>query len=370
MENRFAFVARELGQLFAERARAHDREGSFVADNFADLKAAKMFSALVPKDLGGGGANYGEICDVIRLLGQQCGSTALAFSMHTHLVAANVFKHHKGQTPPILSKVAANELVLISTGAGDWVSSNGSARRVQGGFRVSGRKIFCSGSPAGDVFVTSIRFEEEGQPARVLHLPVPAKAEGVRILDDWDTLGMRGTGSQSVVFDEVFVPAEAVALERKAEGWHPVWNVVATVAPPVYMSAYLGIAEGAAERALERARLAPQRTSASLVGELNNALTQAQLAFADMVRLIDDFRFEPSNALSSAQLTRKTLVAKASKRTVELSCELAGGQSFFRSSDLERATRDIQAAHFHPLPERRQHVFSGLVALGQDPSAA
>ena len=191
----------------------------------------------------------------------------------------------------------------------------------------------------------------------------------MQLLDDWNTLGMRGTGSQSVVFENVFIPEAAVALDREP-GWHPIWNVVVGVAPPIYMAAYLGIAESTADRALARARSQAERTSPALVGELINARTEAQLAFEDMVNRVGNLNFTPSEANSSAQLVRKTLVAKAAKRTVELSCELEGGAAFFRTSELERAFRDIQAAHFHPLPERRQHVFSGLVELGLDPASA
>jgi len=71
-------VARELGERFAARASAHDGDDSFVADNYADLKAHRLFSAGVPADLGGGGASHAELCGILRTLGRSCGSTALA----------------------------------------------------------------------------------------------------------------------------------------------------------------------------------------------------------------------------------------------------------------------------------------------------
>src|SRR5215471_20100535 len=83
-------VARELGERFAARAARHDSDDSFVAENYADLKSHHLFSAGVPADLGGGGASHAELCAVLRTLGRSCGSTALALSMHTHLVAAAV----------------------------------------------------------------------------------------------------------------------------------------------------------------------------------------------------------------------------------------------------------------------------------------
>ena len=80
-------VARQLGPTFAARAAAHDANDSFVADNYAVLKQYKVFSAGVPVELGGGGASHAELCALLRELAHACGSTALALSMHTHLLA-------------------------------------------------------------------------------------------------------------------------------------------------------------------------------------------------------------------------------------------------------------------------------------------
>jgi alkylation response protein AidB-like acyl-CoA dehydrogenase len=364
-------LVRELGGRFAERARANDADDRFVAENYAELKANKLFSLAVPTSLGGGGASHSDLCAVIRELAQHCASTALAYSMHSHLVAANVFRHAHGETPPILAKLAEKELVLVSTGASDWINSNGSARKVEGGYRVSARKIFASGAPRADMLITSIASADEPEGPSVLHFPLPLSSEGVRITDDWHTLGMRGTGSHTVVLEDVFVPQASIALKRPAGRWHPLWNIVIGVAAPVYMAPYLGLAERAAALALEHVKQRkPQAGTVSLVGELQTTLAQAQLAWEDMVRLTNDYQFTPSLTHVNAQLMRKSILTNAAKRTVELACELSGGSSFYRTSELERAFRDIQASHFHPLPQRRQLEFSGLVALGQDPSHA
>src|SRR6187551_3945852 len=110
--NRFLDIVAKLGPRFAARAAAADLEGRFVSDNYAELKEARLMSALVPSDLGGGGATHAEICHVLRELAHHCGSTALALSMHTHLVAANVWRHLHGQpAEKLLRKLAASELV-------------------------------------------------------------------------------------------------------------------------------------------------------------------------------------------------------------------------------------------------------------------
>jgi alkylation response protein AidB-like acyl-CoA dehydrogenase len=200
----------------------------------------------VPGELGGGGATHTELCELVRELAHHCPSTALVLSMHTHLVAAAVWRwRHQGAGEAMLRRVATEELGLVSTGATDWVDSNGTMKQVDGGYLVSARKVFGSGCAAADLMITSARFDDPDEGPLVLHFPVPFAAEGVRLTDDWDAHGMRGTGSHTVVLDEVFVPDAAISLRRPRGVWPPVLNVVVTVAMPIIMSVYLGVAETA-----------------------------------------------------------------------------------------------------------------------------
>src|SRR5688500_1300271 len=154
-------VVRELGAGFSGRAAAHDAEDRFVAENYVELKAARVFSAGVPAELGGGGASHPELCAMLRELAHACSSTALALSMHTHLLATTVWRWKQGQPAEgLLRRVAAEQLVLVSTGASDWLESSGTAAKAEGGFRVMGRKIFGSGSPAGNILVTSAVYDD------------------------------------------------------------------------------------------------------------------------------------------------------------------------------------------------------------------
>lgn len=360
--------ARELGGVFSERAARYDRDDVFAVDNYAALRESGYFAMAVPSELGGGGASYEEVCQVLFEFGRCCASTALALSMHTHLVAANVWKyrHDKPDAEPLLRKVAQQQLVLVSTGATDWIDSNGSARRVEGGYRVTARKAFASGCPGADVLVTSIACQDEAEGPKVLHFSLPIKAPGVRLEDDWHTLGMRATGSHTVVLEDAFVPDAAVGLVRPRGQWHAVWNVVLGVAPAIYVSPYVGLAQAAVEHAMERAKAREVPGLASAVGELENARTAALLAWRDMLRVCGEYDFEPSLDLVSAQLVRKTLAVEAARRAVELAVEVAGSIGFFQISPIERAWRDVQASQFHPLPRRRQIEFTGRVLLGRD----
>jgi alkylation response protein AidB-like acyl-CoA dehydrogenase len=367
--SRFLDAVRKLGPRFAERAAVADVEGRFVRDNYSDLKEARVMSAAVPSELGGGGATHAELCQLLRELAHHCGSTALALSMHSHLVAAAIWRHRHGQpAEALLRKIAASELVLVSTGAGDWVESVGRAERAPGGYKVTATKRFCSGSPVGDLMITSAPYDDPERGAEVLVFPVPLKAPGVTVGNDWDTLGMRGTGSHSIELADVFVPDEAISLRRPRGQWHPSWNVVITVAAPIYMAPYLGIAERAAALARETAaRRPPESLLIQSLGELENVLTTAQMAFREMVEITNGYDFEPRVDLANRMLIRKTIAANAAIATVNKAVEVVGGTALFRTVGLERLWRDVQGAPFHPLPEKKQLSFTGRVALGLSP---
>jgi acyl-CoA dehydrogenase len=362
-------VARELGPAFAARAAAHDADDSFVAENYRDLAARRVFSAGVPIELGGGGASHAELCDMIRELGRGCGSTALALSMHTHVVAAMVWNYRRGQpVEGVLRRIAAEQLVLVSTGASDWLMSSGTAERVEGGYRVSGRKIFGSGSPAGNLLITTAPVDDPVDGPMVLHFPVWMNDPGVTVLDNWRALGMRGSGSNDVLLEGVFVPESAVSLRRARGKWHPLYSAVLTIAAPIYLSAYVGVAEAARDLALQQ--LQRKRADADVwypVGELENALTTGQMAVRELIELCANYAFTPDIPTANAAVIRKTIAAQALLAAVEKALEVVGGGGLFRTMGLERLLREIHGVQFHPLQAKRQHRFSGRVALGLDP---
>jgi len=362
----FLQLAHQLGRHFAARAAGYDQSDSFVAENYEELKEHHIFSALVPTDLGGLGVSHSGLCDFLRIISQYCGSTGLALSMHSHLMSANVWKYQQqGVGEAMLRKVADEQLVLVSTGARDWLESNGTMEKVEGGFLVSALKAFASQSVVGDILVTSAPYDDPEDGPQVLHFPVPFSAEGVEVLDDWHVMGMRGTGSCTVKLDKVFVPDAAIALRRPQGEYHQVWNVVLTVAMPLIMAVYVGIAEKAAAIAVGKAKKAQGEKGhlPYLIGEINNQLCTAQVVWRDMVRIANDLDFQPAHQMGNDILTRKTIVANAAIQTVTKAMEITGGQSFARKLGLERLFRDVQAANFHPLAEKLQQGFTGSFIL-------
>jgi len=263
--------------------------------------------------------------------------------------------------------VAAEELILVSSGGSDWIDGSGTAQKVEGGFKVTARKVFGSGSPGGRLLMTMAVYDDPAAGKTVLHLPIPLDAPGVEIQETWRTLGMRGTGSHDITITEVFVPDAAIAVRRPAGKWHRFWDVISPLVWPLVYSAYAGVADAARALALaEAARRREDRITQSLVGEMETELATADAALAAMIANGNDYDYEPRSDRSSRTYMWKTVTARALIRTVEKAMEVTGGASFFRSKGLERLFRDIQAARFHPFQEGRQYQFSGRIALGLD----
>jgi alkylation response protein AidB-like acyl-CoA dehydrogenase len=355
-----------LGPDFERRAAEHDRDDTFVSENYSELKAARFLAAAIPPELGGGGVTHGEMCDLLRTMGQYCASTALALSMHQHLLAATIWRHRHGQGgAEMLKNVAANQPVLVSTGANDWLESGGEMVRTEGGYRVTATKHFASQSAAGDLLVTSAVLNDPEAGSQVLHFAVPFRSPGVELLEDWRALGMRGTGSHSVRLQDAFVPESAITLRRPQGEFHPVWNVILTVAMPLIMSVYVGIAQKAARLAIAsvKGKSGFEPYLPSLVGAMHNELTSAEVHLGDMVRIANNYDFAPVEKNGQDILSRKTNVANACIGVVTRAMDIVGGRGFYREFGLERLFRDVQAARHHPLQEKEQHRFTGEYLL-------
>jgi alkylation response protein AidB-like acyl-CoA dehydrogenase len=360
-------VAQELAPAFAARAAGHDADDTFVSDNFADLRRRRVFSAAVPAELGGGGASHPEMCEVLRALGRACSSTALALSMHVHQVLIPVWRwrHERAAVEGLLRRVAAEELILATSGGSDWLAGSGRAEKVEGGYRVTARKIFSSGSPAADLFSTMAVHDDPVDGPTVIHFVIPFDAPGVKVHDNWRTLGMRATGSHDVTLDNVFVPEAATGIRRPSGRWSHAWHIVAAVALPIIYSVYVGVAEAARDIAVrEASRRRDDHAVQEIVGAMDTELGAARLAWRSMVDAANRDRVGPD--ITNEVMIGRALVGGAAQRTAELAMEAAGGAAFFRSAGLERLFRDVQGARYHALRGAAQRRYAGRLALGLD----
>lgn len=158
--------------------------------------------------------------------------------------ATNIVTHMAGKPDEaLLRKVADAETLLISTGAEDWLTSNGEAVKVNGGMKSLQPSIFQAGSPAGEILVRSAIKHPDAGDGEVIHFAVPMSADGITLANNWRAMGMRASGSQSIMLDRVFVSEDAITLRRPSGSFHPLYFVVLGAGLPLIMSVDVGIAK-------------------------------------------------------------------------------------------------------------------------------
>ncbi|MCO4756242.1 MAG: acyl-CoA/acyl-ACP dehydrogenase [Bacteriovoracaceae bacterium] len=360
-------ILNEVGPLFEKNAPTLDKENTFAEENFKTLKEKGAYKALIPKELGGGGVSYSDLCYFLKDLAKFCPSTALTLSMHQHLIAVLTFKYLNGDegAKNTLTMVAEKDLVLLSTGGGDFLSSNGSATKVDGGFKINCRKSFCSGSPIANVAVMSCAYDD-GQNEHVLHFSAPMNSDGIEIVNDWDAMGMKGTGSNSVDFKDVFIPDEKIALKRARGEWHPVWDVVSTLAFPIFIAPYAGVAEAINEKTIELIAGRESKTThtAASLGEMNNHYKITQMALENLIENAKNLDIKPDSKSASRALQSKSLITKYGRECAQSAMEALGGYSYYKKVGIERLYRDLLAGEFHPMQAGKQKELLGKFLMG------
>lgn len=356
-----------FGPVLAEHARRHDEEGSWVQPAFDHLRDNGYLTLAVPSELGGMGATIRQIAMVQRELAHHCGSTALASAMHQHVTAFTAWRLRRGLpgAEATLRRIVDEGIVLVSTGGADFTHPRGEAVRVDGGYRVSGRKAFASQSPAGDVMSTMFAFDDPERGRRVLNMAVPFADAGVTVCDNWDTMGMRGTASNDVIVDDVFVPDARVLADRPHGVVDPPLQVIASIAFPIIGAVYLGIAESAAAAAITAA--AGRRTDPLVqrqVGVMTTRLRVAAWALDGALAAVGDDP-APSMETVAAVMAAKREIGAAGIEVCDLAMEIAGGAAYFKGSVIERAYRDVRGLKLHPFKPEEILLHAGRLALGQ-----
>jgi alkylation response protein AidB-like acyl-CoA dehydrogenase len=369
---RYVPWARELGQLCAQYSIGHDRDGTFVAEAFGHLKSSGYLSLPVPRELGGSGATVAQVTMAQAELGRHCSATALASSMHLHTVATQAHRWRKGHAAvePLLRQVASDGIVVVSTGGTDGPRPTGTARRVDGGWRVSGRKTLASQAPAGDILATWFPVDEADGRV-VLGMAIPLGATGVNVLDTWDALGMRGTGSHDIVLEDVFVADAQVTAKRAYNELDPALRLMYVNAMTIVAGAYWGIAQQAADLAvLAKASMARPIDAAAchIAGAMRAKCATIRWA---MRGLLNDLGDGPDGSIDElvAVMTAKRIVATDGLEVADLAMELVGGASFLKSQPLEQCWRDLRAAKFHPWTPETTLQQIGRISLGLAPEA-
>ena len=351
---------RALGPVMAQRAVVYDRDATFPFENFADFRDAGLLGVCVPTRYGGLGASYADYVRVSEEVGRYCGATALTFNMHnaTMLWCGQVADlldldpedrdRHESIRAEMFRGVVEDGRIHsqpFSEGLAPGATAGVSTRAVpvEGGWQVTGRKIFASLSGAADFYNVTCQVPGEDE---IRLLGVPADAEGVSIVDDWDPLGMRGTVSRTLLMDEAFVPS--------ANEWMPAgtYNQAALRYPWLFLSlcpSYLGLTGGILDTtaAYLRGELPGQATGARRDHPIKqHGWAQMQLRHeqsrALLYRAVDEATLDPSEAQLATGWAAAITVMEHAAEVASLAIRVCGGQSMLKTLPLERMYRDAR----------------------------
>jgi alkylation response protein AidB-like acyl-CoA dehydrogenase len=373
-------AARRLAPRMAARAGEHDGDGSFPADDFADLRAAGLFGLMVPAHLGGVGATFAGYAAVAMELARGNGASALVFNMHASVTGAlgAVTEEMAEALGLPAESLAARDRFLSDAANGSWyavaMSERGAGSRlsqlstvyepVGGSFHIKGAKAFCSGAGHADGYLVAAR--STADPSMVSQFLVPATVEGLHVEPTWDSLGMRATASHDLHLD-VTVPAD-----RLLGGVEGLALIVAQLMPhwmvASYAAVYVGVARAAVDAAVEHltARgLAGLPAVRARIGRADAAVAGATLVVAEAARRVDE---APGDPETNRWVWRAKLQAGTTAADVAASMvEAAGTSATRRGHPLERLFRDARCGSLHPPTSDVCADWLGVAALGGDP---
>jgi len=359
-------LANELGRSkFAPRAAEWDREASFPFANYEDLRSTGLLALCVPKASGGLGADYITYMMVAAEIGRFCGATALTYNMHicstmwTGVLADSIpmtneeRAEHERRREIHFKRVVQDGAVYAqpfsegSAAAAGRAPFGTTARKVEGGWLVNGRKIFASLSGAANyygVLCTEDKGDAHADVRDTLYLAVPATSEGLTITGDWDPLGMRGTVSRNLIFKDVYVSDDEQLMPRGvyfkgAQTWPAMFF---TLSPT-----YLGIANAAYDFTVSylrgevpgeppvKRRMYPTKQIA--VAQMRIQLEAMKAIF---VRAIQEAAPNPSKDVRMRLYSAQYAVMEGANDICRLAIRTCGGQSMMKHLPLERLYRD------------------------------
>ena len=390
---RLVAIAEELCQELAARAAEHDRDGSYPFEAIDALKAAGYFAAPIPVELGGLGVwSAHDLVVASSRLARGDASVAIGVNMHlvavlnmerrrAVAVAAGAERRARGFSAS-LQQIARDGVVLaaaISERGQDLTRPATVATRTEAGWRIDGRKTFCTMSPAATDLYVAVTYADDDGTERYAYAMLPTDAPGVVVHDDWDALGMRASGSNSISLEGVELPESGVRGGFHAGDPLPYMerNLVAGL---FHAAASLGIAESADQIARHAIVGRSNGDARPRMQVADNAvdLAASRGTLSRAAALIDEHRAaNPASDGSAQELgalfaeaqAAKAFVNESAARIVDRALAVSGGAGYVNGSPLARAYRDVKAGSFmHPLGANRAYDYLAHVALGEHTS--
>jgi alkylation response protein AidB-like acyl-CoA dehydrogenase len=377
-EQRFIDLAATLADEFAPRAAQYDEKEAFPYENYARMRETGYTIMTIPEELCGLGATLLDRIKAQERLAQGCGATALAINMHLNVLglAIDLWRKFKDpKTESLLRKIANGRLIVGGSGsepdsAFPMLRPRATAQRVDGGWRVSGRKIFSTQSIALDLYFAEATCDNSPEKATIITFLIPRDTPGLLIKDDWHTMGMRSTASNSTELKEAFIPDSAVFLERPVFTRGGVTNTFIR-APFTIGAVYIGIAVAARNFVVDfmrdRPRFPLKKPMSHLPGVYNKVGEMDMLiesARAVMWKAGAEVEHERPRSWARKSVAARMVAIENSVRVVDLALRAVGGASYFKRLPLERYFRDVRAGLFHPFDSDDTLEFLGKSAFG------
>ena len=370
-----------LLQGFAKRVAGYDRDNRFFTEDFEELRTSGYLTMGVPRELGGQGLSLADVCRQQRRLAYDAPATALGINMHVYWVgvAADLWRAGDKSLEWVLREAMAGEVFAAGhSERGNDIPvllSTAKAERVDGGFKFTGHKMFGSLAPVWTRYgLHGLWADAEGGP-KIVHAFLPRDSKGYRIVETWDTMGMRATRSDDVVLEGAFVPDKYVARTLPAGGADQFVVAVFAWALMGFANVYCGVAQRAFDLAVAAVKtkksMAVSRTMA-YHPEVQHAVAQMALALDPIAPHLDHVAQEWSDGVDhGATWPSKIVSAKhhsveACWKIVDTAMEVSGGSGMFRGSELERLFRDARCGRFHPANSMLVHEIVAKTALGID----
>ncbi|CAI3798051.1 acyl-CoA dehydrogenase family protein [Pseudarthrobacter sp. MM222] len=356
------------------RAAGYDRENAFFQEDLEELAAAGYLKIFVPVSDGGLGLGLAAAAQLQRRLATAAPATALAINMHlvwtgvAHVLAARgdsslefvLREAAQGEIFAFGNSEAGNDSVLFD-------SRTAAIPQADGGYSFTGRKIFTSLSPAwtrlGIFGKDAAARDGEGE---LVHGFITRDTPGYEILDDWDTLGMRASQSNTTVLDGAVVPADRIFRKLPVgPNADPLIFAIFACFETLLAAVYTGIGERALLLGVEAVK---RRTSLKNGGRSYAQDPDIRWKVAEAAMAMDALYPQLSRVAADVdelaehgsqwfpQLVGVKVRATETARTVvDLAIRVSGGSSYFRGSELERLYRDVLAGMFHPSDDESAH---------------
>lgn len=374
-------IPTEMLERFRDRAGHLDRTNAYFEEDLAELRAIGYLGAAVPAEHGGWGLTLAELARSQRRLARYAPATALAMTMHSYWVGIAIEVEATGDRSLrwIFDEATSGEVFAAGHAeAGNDMPvllSTCQAERVEGGYRLTGRKQFGSNGPAWRwLGAHAMDIDAPGGP-QVVHAFVERTSPGVTVVETWDTLGMRPTQSHDTVLDGVFVADDRIGRVVPAGDGTDPFLVGMTMWPLSLMAAvYLGIADRALELAVASARkktsIAIDRGTYAFNPMVQHQVAEMYLeldaASATLDRFVGDWvdRVDHGADWVPKVYSMKWRAVEAAKRVVDVALDVAGGVGMFTGNELERLYRDVRCGGFHPGNDALTHEVVGQATLG------